>query len=743
MWFTIGFGAVMAVCSYFSQTLLLMIGVLFGLPGVGILILPPKYTKPILAILLGIGVGMAYYLCYEGVVLKGAKAYDGKEVSLQIEATDYAFATENRYIVDGKTQLEGRSYNLRLYYYEECSIKPGDLIRGLVTLRYTANGGIDAATYHKGEGIFLLGYAGKDMCVTACDQVPAKHFAAVLRKTITDRIDMLFPSDTAAFAKALLLGDDSDLGFEENLAFQRSGLRHVVAVSGLHVSILFSVLYFLTGRKKILTLLMGVPLLFVFAAVAGFSPSVVRACIMQGLVILAVAMDKEYDPGTALSFAVLVLLFSNPLAVTSVSFQLSVGCMVGIFLFSHRIRNYLYSKKIFDSAKGKGRKARLIRRFVGSVSVSVSAMSVTLPLCAVYFDTISVVGILSNLLVLWLITYVFIGIIVTSLLSWIWLPAGMVMGQLLSLPIRLIQWVARIMAAIPFGSLYTDNPYTLVFLAATGILLILLLLSKKKPVAWVATALTVFYLITAIVPWTEPYWGDYMMTVLDVGEGQCILLQSKDCVYMVDCGGNDGETAATVAIRALESRGIRKLDGVILTHYDVDHSNGLRYLLSWMEADALYLPDVEPENEIRMELEKGNVPIVWVDEEMTESWDKGEISLFPEETGRESNESSLCILFQTENCDILITGDRDQAGENRLLEQANIPNIEVLVAGHHGAATSCGTALLNATQPEIVVISVGENNRYRHPSGDTLKRLEAAGCIIRRTDTEGTIIIRG
>ena len=107
------------------------------------------------------------------------------------------------------------------------------------------------------------------------------------------------------------------------------------------------------------------------------------------------------------------------------------------------------------------------------------------------------------------------------------------------------------------------------------------------------------------------------------------------------------------------------------------------------------------------------------------------------------NESSMCILFQGENCDILITGDRDAAGETDLLEKWEIPDLEVLVVGHHGASTSTGIELLNKTKPEIAVISVGENNRYRHPSQKILDRLNQMGCIIRRTDLEGTIIIRG
>ena len=103
----------------------------------------------------------------------------------------------------------------------------------------------------------------------------------------------------------------------------------------------------------------------------------------------------------------------------------------------------------------------------------------------------------------------------------------------------------------------------------------------------------------------------------------------------------------------------------------------------------------------------------------------------------------MCILFQIENCDILITGDRDIDGESRLLQQAKIPGLDVLVVGHHGASTSTGLDLLYETKPKIAVISVGEDNPHGHPHTQTLRRLQRVDCLIRRTDLEGTIIIRG
>jgi competence protein ComEC len=137
------------------------------------------------------------------------------------------------------------------------------------------------------------------------------------------------------------------------------------------------------------------------------------------------------------------------------------------------------------------------------------------------------------------------------------------------------------------------------------------------------------------------------------------------------------------------------------------------------------------------------VPVVWVDETETIRHPTGEILIFPPKSQGEGNESSLSILFQSGTYDILITGDTDQAGEALLLQQKALPDLEVLVVGHHGAKTSTGAALLNHTKPELAVISVGVNNPYGHPHSETIKRLQMCGCRVRRTDLEGTIIIRG
>lgn len=743
MLFAIGFTASAVMSAYFlSGSVLWILAAVTGIAALPLFLIEKKTSKMIAIVILGLSFGCIYCHCFDVYRLSVAKSYDGRSVHIEMIASDYSFDTGYSSAVDGKVTLEGKKYSVRLYYQDHQAVEPGDTVSCRAELSYTADGISGESTYHKGEGIFLLAYGNDGIQVSAGDSHLLKYFPARLKKSVSNRITEIFPESTAPFAKALLLGEDSQISFQDNISLQKSGIRHVIAVSGLHVAILFSVLYFFTGRERILTLVIGFPLLLLFAAVAGFSPSVVRACLMQALVILAVAADQEYDPPTALSFAALVILLINPLAITSVSFQLSFGSMIGIALFSQRILDYFKDKKRFGEMKGKSLKIKLKRWISGSVSVSLGAMSVTIPLCAVYFGTVSVIGIVTNLVTLWVISFIFCGIMLACVVSVLWMPLGTIVGYVVSVPIYYVLLCARLLSAVPFGVAYTDSIYTVLWIVLSTILVILYFVVKKKNPVLLFGTLAVLYALSMAASWVEPRLDNVRLTVLDVGQGQCILLQSKDGTYLIDCGGSDGERTAEAALQALGAQGITQLDGLILTHYDADHANGAANLCQVFPVKQLYLPDTDRGSDIRADLEEQE-DILWVRRKTELSCGVGKIVIYPSKNVSSGNESSMCILFQMENCDILITGDRNSTGERALMEQTDLPELELLVAGHHGSNTSTCFQLLAETKPKTAVISVGADNSYGHPAQEVLDRLTLFGCRIRRTDTEGTILFRG
>jgi len=374
--------------------------------------------------------------------------------------------------------------------------------------------------------------------------------------------------------------------------------------------------------------------------------------------------------------------------------------------------------------------------------MTLSAMSLTTPLVAIYFGTVSLVGIVTNLLTLWIINGIFYGIMLTCFAGWFWPAVGGVLASVIAWPVRYILTVSKLLSRIPFAAVYTASVYIVAWLVFVYILFGLFLLSREKKPDLFAGCVAFGLCICLAASWAEPLTDECRMTVLDVGQGQSIMLQSEGKTYLVDCGGSYDDTAANMAAQKLLSQGISRLDGVILTHFDADHAGGVDYLLSRIPADVIFVPDYADAGGTVEKLERrmaGRINHVCNDLILT--YGKTRITIFGPVVPDSGNESSLAVLFQHGNCDILITGDRSDFGERMLLKSAKLPDLEILVAGHHGSKHSTCEELLAATRPEIVVISVGENN-YGHPADEVLDRLAKYGCTVYRTDIHGTITLR-
>lgn len=741
VWFCVGVVLAALIGAYFlsGNTLLLPAGIAFAMAVVLCFVKTDK-AKIAVTILAGLLCGLVWSWGYDLLYLHSARALDGEKRYVQITATDYSFDTQYGIGADGKVKIDGKSYKVR-FYSQEDSLAPGDRVTGTFAFRFTGEGGKSDSVYHRGKGIFLIASTNEKGELKRAEKLSAAHFPAVLRRQIGQKIAEVFPEDTAGFARALLLGDSSDLSDTDSNNLSVSGVRHVIAVSGLHVSILFSLVYLLCAKRRALTALLGIPILLLFAAVAGFTPSITRACVMQILMILSLLVNKEYDPPTSLAFAVLVILGINPLAVSSVSFQLSVGCMVGIFLFSGKLYNHLLPEKTREKVKNQKIKGSLYKFAAGSVSVTLSAMVVTVPLCAYHFGMVSLAGIITNMLILPVITVIFYGVMLSCIVGALVLPVGQFLAAVCSLLIRYVLGVATVASALPGAAVYTLDPYLSCWLVVCYVLLAVFMLGKRKRLRVLVACICVCFAVSFGLSCLEKTGDTFSFTVLDVGQGQCVIFKNKDHCYVVDCGGDN---SADLARQALYTQGVQSLNGIIVTHYDSDHAGDVKELASTFPVETLYLPDVPDEGTLREELVKQfSDDITWVREDRVLQIPDGSVTIFSDPQQSSENERSLCILFQQEKCDILVTGDRGVSGEASLVASGKLPKLEILVAGHHGSAGATGLELLKETQPDHCVISVGENNSYGHPAGDTLERLKIFNCRVWRTDINGTIQFKG
>lgn len=742
MRFTIGFAAACALsaAAFWRGTppLFLLVTLLAAAACFALQKRRPELRTPAL-ILLGAFAGLTWFSLYRTIYLSPLEKLDGATVRLHVTTTNYSEPTDYGYQVEAVAELEGRLCFLRVFQSENRVFPPGTVLEGDFRLRLTTPSGKKDSSFDRANGRFAVATQKGDLISRESEQNTLFFLPARAGRAALNNIRRLFPDDAAPFAAALLLGDTSGLSYETDTALKVSGIRHVVAVSGLHVSALFGAVYFLLRRRRVLAFLVCAPILLFFAAVTGFSPSVCRASLMAGVMALGAAVREEYDGLTSLSFAALVMLLVNPFVIASVSFQLSVASVAGILLFASPIAARLRS--LFPGVKAKSMRGRALTWVSGALSVSCGAQLLSVPLSAYYFHSVSLIGFLANLLIIWMIPPLFCGIAVVAALGEVLPRLCGLLAALLSEVIRLILWMASLLSRIPFAAVYTQSAYIVAWLIVVYCLIALFLWRRRHArLLFALGALSLAAAIAASV-WI-PRADAVRLTALDVGEGQALLLQSRGKSYLIDCGGDSDTRTADEIAQTLLSQGIFRLDGLLLTHYDRDHTNALGHLLSRISVERFYLPETEQTGPVDALREKYSERVEWVTSDRQILLPTGILHLIAADGGKTGNENSMCVLFASEECAILITGDRGRAGERALLRNYTLPDVDVLIAGHHGANGSTSEELLRAVRPETVIISVGENNRYGHPAQELLERLTEFGCTIYRTDRDGSVVVR-
>lgn len=663
---------------------------------------------------LGVAIGAVWVFSYDTIWLEPPSAVDNSVSEIEAYVTRLPY--ETNYGMAVQCELDG--YEAVLYGNKELKkVEPGDVIHCIAEIT------MEKDLYDRASGRVFSLRANGDIRVE--DGEP--NLFAQISMWLQHKIDILYDGESAGLVKALLTGDRSDLSYQTTNAMSVSGISHAIAVSGMHVSILLTMVAMVCAYHPRLTAVIGIPTIIIFVIVTGASPSVCRAAVMQTMLLCAPLAKRERDNVTSLAAAAFVLLIQNPWCVASISFQLSFAAVAGLMLFSDKIR-----VRILQLSEKPG---KLLKFFAAGVSATLSATLLTMPLTAIYFDTVSIVSPLVNVLSLWAVTGVFtLGLVSCCIGSVV--PFVVWGVQLLS---EYIIGISELAASFPYAAAFDDNSMLMIWAMAAYVLFVAILCCRRLPARWLMSVLTVGFLVCILSAHMRFTTGPWRMTVLDVGQGQCIVLRIDDYTAVVDCGGSNSRLAGEQGARYLHSAGITHIDAMILTHFDGDHAGGATHFLDRVTVDRIYLPQVEDKKGIARELTQIHDDVQYVSAHMKIEIGTGKIELFPPVTPADEANSGLCILASADECDILITGDLNEEAEARVLAQWSLPDVEILVAGHHGAKTSTSNELLAAVKPEIAAVSVGRNNRYGHPHEDTLRRLETFGVQIYRTDILGDI----
>lgn len=752
-WICSAFVAMIFLSEYlFSAGCLLWIAVECGVAAFIAGFLPIRKRAVWVLILIGFTLGAFRCWIHSEKVLLPANELDGKEQRITARVVEYpdVYDTAEYVVVHLYGDYAGIKCRLTSYDGGIAALKPGDEIQVEVQLRSAQYRYGEQTDRYSSKGVFLLGICQNPPVIIGRWGYDFLYFPGELNRYVVNSCRNAFSEDTAPFMAALLTGDKTDLYEDEllNARLSAAGLTHVVAVSGMHISFLMGMLTLFCSNRRRLALI-AVPMLFVFCAMVGFTPSVCRAAFMQSYLLLANVVDRENDTPTSLAVIMAVLLLKNPSAAASVGLQLSFAATAGIMLLSGRIHRWVYSK-CKDRIHPVMWQRKALAVISGNIAMTLGALVFTLPLTAIHFGSISIVSPISNLLSMIVVSILFVGGYAVIAVGAIVPLLGGVIAGVLDWLVRYIFLITDVVNAFPFPVVYMGNRVFVVWLIAGYVIFAAAYVLRDvkrgfRPALPLCFVIILLCVSNFMVDWIRK--DGLLLTALDVGQGQCIVLENQTHTVVVDCGSSSSEeNIGHLASRHLHSRGHERLDVLVLTHGHFDHVNGASRLLASVEVGLLVLPiDVESTDKEIEELltvaKRRGTDVYWLREDADIALGDMTLRLWAFD-GKESDyEKGLGVMASQNGFEALILGDMQSYAE-WLLSAGGMPDAEVLVVSHHGSKSSTSEYLLEAAKPDVAIISVGHNS-YGHPHEEVLQRLSAHNIEVHRTDMEGNIMVRG
>ncbi len=573
---------------------------------------------------------------------------------------------------------------------------------------------------------------------------PGRSAAGRARRAIGSRIDRL-GSEEAALLKALLLGDRSGVSKERTDAFRTAGLSHLLALSGLHVGILYVLLSVPLAslplpRRAVPAL--AVSFLWFYGAVADYPVSLVRALIMASLLATGVFFRWPVRPGNALGAAALVSLFLDPGAHRDVAFQLSFAATAGI----------LASRPLVSALAARGPIGRLFIPLL----VGVSAQAATLPFIVYHFQQIPLLAAPATLLTAPLATLALTA-------SVFWLAAGMLLPAV-EPTLEAGAWgalrlfgttVERIASAAPAPWIICRQSTAAAAIPPAILLLTALAVRRKSIRPLLVLPATLLLLLHLPAPF--PFHRRSLpltVTFLDVGQGSATLIEQEGGgSFLVDAGGRSDrwDNGASVIAPFLRRTNMWPLSGGIVSHPDADHMGGMISLLEEGGIGRIRDPGVDHRSDLYRRYVRAAMaaPAGWAACRTGETFSLGDgavlrILYAPEgrTDGCSTNDASLIVLLTFGRFTLLLPGDATPRLERYLTVHHLADAITMVAVPHHGARGGCPPAFLERARPRFAVISVGARNRYGHPDDGIVRRLEKEGCLLLRTDIAGGITVR-
>ncbi len=533
----------------------------------------------------------------------------------------------------------------------------------------------------------------------------------------------LLKRNSNPYIKAFIFGNNKSIITDVMSSYQEIGISHLFAISGMHVGLLTLVisklLMKLNIKEKYIFIIISL-FLFFYLFITGVSPSILRAIFFY----LFFSINKIYNFNIK-GVNIFLLIFSisllvNPYYIHEVSFLYSYTISFSILLVGNKINNGSYFKRLFLT--------------------SLISFIVSFPITIYFFNQINILSVFYNML---FVPFISMIVFPLSIITYI-IPF---FEPIFNVFISLMEFLALKFNSISFSKLiFPSLPRYYYILYIVGVVIFIYFYNKK-----IISVLPI--LLLALFNYLYPvFFNQNYLMFLDVGQGDSILIHSKDKTMLVDTGGvinysrekwqerkNKKSLTNYVTIPVLKKLGIRKIDYLVLTHGDFDHMGEALKLIKQYRVEDIYLNQgnfnllekkvIKKYRHVYQIREKeeivlGNINIVQINKEFSDE-----------------NDSSSILLMCYKNKKILLTGDASKKSEEYILNKYNIGKIDVLKIGHHGSITSTSDELLKELRPSLAIISCGKNNRFNHPHKETIDKLKEYRIKYLRTDISGTIRI--
>ncbi|MBD9055495.1 MAG: DNA internalization-related competence protein ComEC/Rec2 [Eubacterium ventriosum] len=719
--------------------------------------------------------------------------YDLKENTIIVQGKIYkientAFGT-NIYLKGVEVENGEKSVSVkRIFVNTEKipNVKIGNIIKVRGKLRQfeeAANkGNFDSRKYYLSLGFYGKIEAGTIEVINS-DYSGIRQGLYELRMEIIERLEKLCSDNNGIFSiinnkngiiGAIILGDKTDLDSDIKELYSVSGIAHILAISGLHISFIGMAIYRLLRRRFrfLFSAAVSIPVVLSFGIMSGFGISTIRAIIMFILKIIGEVLGRKYDAITAISLAGLVLLVQNPFVVCNSGFQMSFGAIIAIVLILPIVEEILNTDN------------KIIKVLSANFTISL----VMNPILAWNYYELPTFSFLLNIVVVPLMSVVIVSSIVGIFCSCIMFGFGKVVIFPGCGILELYTFLCNIINKSSVASIVVGQPKVTIIIVYYAILLVVLFglknirtkytrAEKERNIIKKETGLVMekkakkerrikgqnvklrlacivgFLLLNCLIYYI-PNPGFYI-TFINVGQGDGILIHGDNGTKVMVDGGSTSEkqVAKNCIVPYLKAEGVGTIDYSIITHTDKDHISGILEILENNNSNRiriknLVMPDINMKDDTYNELiEKAKlkkINVLYIKKGDTLSLGKTIIKcIYPETTTTASDKNDYCTVLSVKNktSKILLTGDISKEIEEKIKDDIE-ENYTVLKVAHHGSNYSSSEKFLKKVNPKYSIISVGKNNSYGHPGNETMERLRKQGGVIYRTDEKGGITIR-